>query len=39
MDWFAIDKLRNKFNKFIDRHNLSRQDLVRESRVSSGTIS
>lgn len=39
MDWSFLGKKRSKFGKFLDQHDLSQQDIVKESGVSRGTIS
>ncbi|OOR21506.1 helix-turn-helix transcriptional regulator [Bacillus cereus] len=39
MSWFGIGKPRSKFGKFLDKHNLTQQELSRESGVNRGTIS
>ncbi|HHT7240206.1 helix-turn-helix transcriptional regulator [Bacillus sp. JJ927] len=39
MSWFGIGKPRSKFGRFLDKHNLTQQELSRESGVNRGTIS
>ena len=39
MNWFDIGKPRSKFGKFLDRHNLTQQEVSKVSGVSRGTIS
>jgi putative transcriptional regulator len=36
---FGLGKPRSKFGKFLDKHGIKQQDLVRESKVNKGTIS
>jgi putative transcriptional regulator len=39
LDWFSLGKKRSKFGEFLDKNNLSQQDVVNKSGVSRGTIS
>ncbi|MBJ8031368.1 MULTISPECIES: helix-turn-helix transcriptional regulator [Bacillus] len=39
MSWFGIGKPRSKFGRFLDKHNLTQQEVSRESGVNRGTIS
>lgn len=39
MDWFSLGKKRSKFGKFLDKNNITQQDVVKKSGVSRGTIS
>ncbi|QPA33382.1 helix-turn-helix transcriptional regulator [Thermaerobacillus caldiproteolyticus] len=36
---FGLGKPRSKFGKFLDKHEITQQDLVRKSGVNRGTIS
>lgn len=36
---FGLGKPRSRFGKFLDKNNLSQQDIVKESGVNRGTIS
>jgi putative transcriptional regulator len=39
MDWFSLGKNRSKLGKFLDKNDLTQQDVVKKSGVSKGTIS
>lgn len=39
MDWFDFGKPRSKFGKFLDKHQLTQQEVADQSGVSRGTIS
>jgi putative transcriptional regulator len=39
VDWFSLGKRRSKFGEFLDKHDLTQQDVVAKSGVSRGTIS
>jgi putative transcriptional regulator len=39
VNWFSLGKHRSKFGRFLDKNNLSQQDVVKKSGVSRGTIS
>ena len=39
MDWFSLGKRRSRFGKFLDKHGISQQEVVKKSGVSRGTIS
>ncbi|MEK5176931.1 helix-turn-helix transcriptional regulator [Heyndrickxia sp. FSL W8-0496] len=39
VNWFGLGKRRSKFGSFLDEHDLTQQDVVKESGVSKGTIS
>lgn len=39
MDWSFLGKRRSKFGRFLDKHDLTQQDVVKKSGVSRGTIS
>lgn len=39
MDWFSLGKRRSKFGEFLDKNDLTQQDVVQKSGVSRGTIS
>lgn len=39
MDWFSLGKRRSKFGKFLDKNELTQQEVVEKSGVSRGTIS
>jgi transcriptional regulator with XRE-family HTH domain len=38
-DWFSLGKRRSKFGKFLDKNEISQQEIVEKSGVSRGTIS
>ncbi|WP_051102709.1 helix-turn-helix transcriptional regulator [Parafrankia elaeagni] len=38
-DWFSLGKRRSKFGRFLDKHELTQQQVVEKSGVSRGTIS
>ena len=39
MDWSFLGKKRSKFGKFLDKHEITQQEVVKQSGVSRGTIS
>ncbi|WP_243292853.1 helix-turn-helix transcriptional regulator [Bacillus sp. FJAT-47783] len=39
MDWFGLGKRRSKLGEFIDKHDLTQQEVADKSGVSRGTIS
>lgn len=39
MDWFSLGKRRSKFGKFLDKNDITQQEVVKKSGVSRGTIS
>lgn len=39
MDWSFLGKKRSKLGRFLDKNDLTQQDIVKESGVSRGTIS
>lgn len=39
MDWFNLGKGRSKLAKFLDKNDITQQDLSKESGVSKSTIS
>lgn len=38
-DWFSLGKRRSKFGRFLDKHEITQQEVVEKSGVSRGTIS
>ncbi|QWC25152.1 helix-turn-helix transcriptional regulator (plasmid) [Bacillus haikouensis] len=36
---FGVGKPRSKFGKYLDKHGIKQQDLVKESKVNKATIS
>ncbi|MFJ5624771.1 helix-turn-helix domain-containing protein [Peribacillus loiseleuriae] len=36
---FGLGKPRSKFGKYLDKHNISQQDLVETSKVNKATVS
>ena len=38
-DWFSLGKKRSKLGRFLDKHELTQQDVAEKSGVSRGTIS
>jgi putative transcriptional regulator len=39
VDWSFLGKKRSKFGKFLDKNDLTQQEIVKKSGVSRGTIS
>ena len=39
MNWFGLGKKRSKFGEFLDKHNLTQQEVADKSGVSKATIS
>ncbi|RDU35488.1 transcriptional regulator [Neobacillus piezotolerans] len=39
MDWSFLGKKRSKFGRFLDKNELTQQEVVKRSGVSRGTIS
>lgn len=39
MDWSFLGKRRSKFGRFLDKNELTQQEVVNQSGVSRGTIS
>lgn len=39
MSWFGLGKPRSKFGKWLDKHEISQEELSRDSGVNKSTIS